>query len=73
VFRLWRILETPLHNPGSEDIERLMCGSESLERLLSASYAIKVNSSIPGRICCDRIEHREILPCFVGGTCRRSN
>ncbi len=68
-----KISEILLRNPGSEDIECPMCGSENLEKLLSASYAIKMNSSMPGRTCCGRIERCEIPPCFGEGTCRRSN
>ena len=62
-----------LRSSESEDIECPMCGSENLEKLLPASYAIKMNSSIPGRTCCGKMERCEILPCSGEGTCRRSN
>jgi len=57
----------------SEIIECPTCGSENLEKLLSVSCTIKMNSSIPGRTCCGKMERCEILPCSGEGTCRRSN
>ena len=57
----------------AEIIECPMCGSENLEKFLSVSYAIKMNSSIPGITCCGRMERYEVPPCSGDGTCRRSN
>lgn len=68
-----RISEIFLRNLDNENIKCPICGSENLEKLLSASYAIRMNDSMPGRTCCGRTERCEISPCSVNGTCRRND
>jgi len=66
-----RISEIFLRSPNIETIECPICGSKDLEKLLSASYAIRMDASMPGRTCCGRTERCETPPCSSGGVCRR--
>lgn len=65
------VSEIFLRSLNSESIECPICGSKNLERLLSASYAIRMSSSVPGRTCCGRTERCETPPCSTEGVCRR--
>jgi len=66
-----KVSEVFLRSPDSKDIECPSCGGKNLERVLSASYAIRTDSSMPGRTCCGRTERCEMPPCSSDGTCRR--
>jgi len=66
-----RISEILLRSPNTETIECPICGSKNLQKLLSASYAIRMDASMPGRTCCGRTERCETPPCSSGGVCRR--
>lgn len=68
-----RISEILLRNLDNENIECPICGSENLEKLLSASYAIRMNDSMPAGTCCGRTERCETPPCSVNGTCGRND
>jgi len=47
------------------------CGSGNVDRLVSASYAIRMDTSAPGTTCCGRTERCETPPCSTGDICRR--
>lgn len=66
-----KISEIFLRSPDTENVECPICGSKSLQKLLSASYAIRMDASMPGRTCCGRTERCETPPCSSDGTCRR--
>ena len=66
-----KISEIFLRSPNTETIECPICGSKNLQKLLSASYAIRMDASMPGRTCCGRTERCETPPCSSGGVCRR--
>jgi len=65
------VSEIFLRSPNSESVKCPVCGSKDLERLLSASYAIRMSSSVPGRTCCGRTERCETPPCSSEGVCHR--
>ncbi|MCK4387726.1 MAG: zinc ribbon domain-containing protein, partial [Dehalococcoidia bacterium] len=62
-----KISEIFLRSSNTETIECPICGSKNLEKLLSASYAIRMDASMPGRTCCGRTERCETPPCSSGG------
>jgi putative FmdB family regulatory protein len=66
-----KVSEIFLRSPNSEGAKCPICGSENLERLLSASYAIRMNATMPGRTCCGRTERCETPPCSTEGICQR--
>jgi putative FmdB family regulatory protein len=66
-----RVSEILLRSSDSIDIECPSCGGKNLEKILSASYAIRMDSSMSGRTCCGRTERCEMPPCSSDGTCRR--
>lgn len=65
------VSEIFLRSPDCESVRCPNCGSKNLERLLSASYAIRMSSSVLGRTCCGRTERCEMPPCSTEGVCRR--
>ncbi len=66
-----KISEIFLRSPNTETIECPICRSKNLQKLVSASYAIRMDASMPGRTCCGRTERCETPPCSSGGACRR--
>ncbi len=66
-----QVSEMFIRSRDSDDIKCPSCGSNNLERLISASYMIRMNTSMPGTTCCGRTERCETPPCSVGDTCRR--
>ena len=68
-----KISEMFIRSPNGESIKCPICGSMSLERLLSASYAVRMDASTPGKTCCGRTERCETPPCSSNDTCRRDN
>ena len=66
-----KISEVFLRSPDNQSIECPICGSKNLERLLSASYSIRMDTSMPGRTCCGRTERCEMPPCSTDGIYRR--
>lgn len=66
-----KISEIFFRSPNTETIECPICGSKNLQKLVSASYAIRMDASMPGRTCCGRTERCETPPCSLDGTCRR--
>lgn len=54
-----------------EPVRCSSCNGENLERCFSASYLIKIGSTISGTTCCGKTERCDTPSCSEGYSCRR--